>query len=204
MYTLRVTGRAAHAGLEPEKGANALLALAGALVEVGSLGRPEIGTTVTPTIASAGSASNVVPAEAHAEIDFRVSEPGEAERLDAAMRTLTSTVSGTQLILEGGLNRPPLPASASAALFARAQACAARLGLPTLEGAHVGGGSDGNLTAAVGTPTLDGLGAVGAGAHAEDEYVVLSTMPERAALVAELVADLLDQPDESDRRSTPR
>lgn len=191
MYTLRVTGRAAHAGLEPEKGNNALVALSGVLVSVATLGRPDIGTTVTPTTARAGSASNVVPAEATAEVDFRVAEPGEAERLDADVHALATTVAGTTLTIEGGLNRPPMPASSSADLFARARACAESLGLAPLGGMAVGGGSDGNLTAAVGTPTLDGLGAVGAGAHAEDEYAVLSAMPERAALVAELIADLL-------------
>jgi len=191
MYTLRVAGRAAHAGLEPEKGANALLALAEVVVSIGSFGRPDVGTTVTPTLAKAGTASNVVPAEAMAEIDFRVAVPEEATRLDADVRSLRTSVAGTTLTIEGGLNRPPMPASSSVKLFARAQACATRLGLPPLDGVAVGGGSDGNLTAAVGTPTLDGLGAVGAGAHADDEHVVVSSMPDRAALVAELVADLL-------------
>ena len=191
MYTLRVSGRAAHAGLEPEKGANALLGLASVVLAAGSLGNDEIGTTVTPTMASAGTATNVVPALATAELDVRVLDPGEAQRVDADVRALRSSVPGTSLTIEGGPNRPPLPTSASTALFARAQECAAALGIGPLAGVTVGGGSDGNFTAAVGTPTLDGLGAVGAGAHAEGEHVVLSAMPERAALVATLVEALL-------------
>ena len=194
MYTLRVEGRAAHAGLEPEKGANALLGLAGVVLSAGALGDPALETTVTPTMASAGTATNVVPAWASAEVDVRVLHAGEAERVDADVRALRSTVSGTTLTIEGGPNRPPLPTSASAALFERAASCASSLGMGVLSGVSVGGGSDGNFTAAVGTPTLDGLGAVGAGAHAEGEHVILSAMAPRAALVAELVASLLASP----------
>ena len=190
MYTLRVTGRAAHAGNEPEHGANALVAMAEAVVAAAALGRPALGTTVTPTLASAGIASNVVPPGATAEIDVRITVPEEAARLDAAMRSLTTTVAGTSLTVDGGLNRPPMPESASASLFQLAQECAERLGLGPLAGASVGGGSDGNFTAAAGVPTLDGLGAVGGGMHADDEHVVVSTMAERAALLAELIDDL--------------
>jgi len=191
MYTVRVHGRASHAGLEPEKGRNALLGLVSVLGEVARIGDDALGTTVTPTMAAAGTATNVVPAEASAEIDVRLWVPTEAERVDAALRALRSAVPGTTLTVEGGPTRPPLPESASAELFARAQRCAGRLGLAALRSVSVGGGSDGNLTAAVGTPTLDGLGAVGDGAHAEGEYVELPAMAERAALVAELVADVL-------------
>ncbi len=190
MYTLRISGRAAHAGNEPEQGANALVALAEIVTAAAALGRPELGTTVIPTMASAGIATNVIPAEASAEIDVRVAVPEEATRVDADVRALVTTVAGTTLVVEGGPNRPPLPATASAALFARAQACATRIGLDPLDGTGVGGGSDGNFTAAVGVPTLDGLGAVGGGAHADDEHVIVATMAERAALVAELIDDL--------------
>jgi glutamate carboxypeptidase len=192
-YTLRVHGRASHAGLEPEKGANALLGLASILPAVADLGRPEVGTTVTPTVASAGTATNVVPALATVEVDVRISVPDEADRVDKEIRSLLTSVPDTTVSVEGGLNRPPMPSSASVELLARAQRCAARLGLAPLGGASVGGGSDGNFTAAVGTPTLDGLGAVGAGAHAVDERVVVAAMPERAALLAELIEELLDQ-----------
>jgi len=194
MYTLSVAGRASHAGLEPEKGANALLGLAEVVLAAGQLGRPELGTTVTPTVAHAGTATNVVPAAASAEIDVRVAVPEEADRVDVDMRRLTTSVEGTTLTVLGGPNRPPMPESTAVELLPRAEACAALLGIGPLGSIAVGGGSDGNFTAAVGTPTLDGLGAVGAGAHAESEHVLVSTMPERAALVAELVEGLLRSP----------
>lgn len=193
-YALRVEGRAAHAGLEPERGANALVELATAVLAAAALARPERGTTVTPTTAIAGSATNVVPAAARAELDVRVADAAEQRRLDAALAALAAgerAVPGTHLVIEGGQNRPPLHPSACAVLFARARSLADALGLGTLAGVSVGGGSDGNFTAAVGTPTLDGLGAVGAGAHAEGEHVSVPALAERAALVAALVTDLL-------------
>jgi glutamate carboxypeptidase len=189
MYTLSVAGKAAHAGLEPEKGINALMALASALLDIPSIEKPTAGTTVTPTMANAGSATNVVPAAATAEIDVRVWLPEEAARVDAAIRGLTTNVPGAVLTVTGGPNRPPMQPNEW--LTTRASDCVSRLGLAPVSAIAVGGGSDGNFTAAIGTPTLDGLGAVGDGAHAEGEYVELATMPERAALVAELVADLL-------------
>ncbi|HLK45583.1 MAG TPA: M20/M25/M40 family metallo-hydrolase, partial [Acidimicrobiales bacterium] len=108
-YTLRVEGRAAHAGNEPERGANALLALAAALLDAAALARPDLGTTVTPTLASAGSAMNVVPAEASAHLDVRATDLDDAARLDRDLRALTSGVPGTSLVVDGGWNRPPLP-----------------------------------------------------------------------------------------------
>jgi glutamate carboxypeptidase len=191
MYDLRVTGRAAHAGLEPEKGANATIELAHQVLAVAALGRPDLGTTVTPTVAGAGTTTNTVPAAATLSIDVRASLVDEQERVDAALRQLRSVVDGTSLQLDGGPNRPPFQASQSADLLRRAQGAASRLGLPPPGGVAVGGGSDGNFTAAIGVPTLDGLGAVGDGAHAEGEYAVVGAMPERAALLAALVADLL-------------
>jgi glutamate carboxypeptidase len=191
MYTLHIGGVASHAGLEPEKGSNALIEAAHLVLALGSLGRPELGTTVTPTMASAGSASNVVPAHATVEIDVRVSIPEEAGRVDAAIRALATTVPGTVLEVDGGPTRPPLPAAASAGLMAAARQSAAELGLGPIEGVAVGGASDGNFTAAVGTPTLDGLGAVGDGAHAEGEYLIMDAMASRAALAGQLLAGLL-------------
>ena len=189
-YRLDVAGRAAHAGLEPEKGANALIALAELIGRVGAIARPELGTTVTPTLAAAGTAANVVPAQAHVEIDVRVAEPAEADRVDREVRALATVVPGTTLTVGGGPNRPPLPVTASAALLTVAQDVAGSLGIGSLEGVVVGGGSDGNFTAALGCPTLDGLGAVGAGAHAEGEFVYVGAMPERAALVAGIIGSL--------------
>lgn len=186
-YQLTVTGRAAHAGLEPEKGANALTALAALIGQAAAVARPDRGTTVTPTMAAAGTAANVVPAQARAELDVRVAEPAEAGRVDADLRALATTVPGTLLTVTGGQNRPPLPPQATASLFALARAAAADAGLRPLTGVEVGGGSDGNFTAAAGCPTLDGLGAVGGGAHAEGEHVLIAAMPERTALLAALI-----------------
>ncbi|WP_199439747.1 M20/M25/M40 family metallo-hydrolase [Umezawaea beigongshangensis] len=191
-YRLRVTGRAAHAGLEPERGVNSTVELARQVLAVTALADPERGTTVTPTVMSAGTTTNTVPATGEFALDVRVRDAAEQHRVDAALRALSPVLEGARLELLGAPNRPPLPASASAALFARAAALADRLGLPPLTGVAVGGGSDGNFTAGVGTPTLDGLGAVGGGAHADDEHVLVAELPRRAALVAALVADLLD------------
>jgi glutamate carboxypeptidase len=193
-YRLDVVGRAAHAGLEPEKGANALVALAEVIGRVASVAKPAAGTTVTPTLAAAGTATNVVPASAYVELDVRVAEPAEADRVDAAVRALTTAVPGTKLTVTGGPNRPPMPVTASAQLFRLAQQAAAGLGLPALDGVVVGGGSDGNFTAAVGCPTLDGLGAVGDGAHAEGEFVQIDAMPVRAALLAAIIERLRSLP----------
>jgi glutamate carboxypeptidase len=189
-YRVAVHGRAAHAGLEPERGVNALVGMAEVIGAVSALGDPAQGTTVTPTLAKAGSAANVVPALAVLDVDVRTAAEGEEARVDAAMRSLSCAVEGASVQVSGGPNRPPLPASSSARLHALARRMCSELGLGELPGVGVGGGSDGNFTAAVGTPTLDGLGAVGSGAHAESEFVVTSAMPERAALVAALVDSL--------------
>ena len=190
MYTVDIEGKAAHAGLEPEKGANALVELAHQVLAATALARPAEGTTVTTTLATAGTAVNVVPAAAQVKIDVRAATPEEQQRVHDDLHALSSQVPGTRVAVTGEPNRPPLPVTASAELFARAQRIAAGLGLPELGGVEVGGGSDGNITAGLGVPTLDGLGAVGDGAHAEGEYVVLSAMAERAALLAALVYDL--------------
>jgi glutamate carboxypeptidase len=193
-YRLDITGRAAHAGLEPEKGANAGLELARQVLAVEALGDPSAGTTVTPTVLSAGTTANTIPASAEVFVDARAADVREQERVDAAMHKLEPQLAGTTVGLSGGINRPPLPETASADLFRRVADIAARLGMGPLRGVAVGGGSDGNFTAAMGVPTLDGLGAMGAGAHAEGEHVVLDAMPERATLVSLLVADLLARP----------
>ena len=187
MYTLVVEGRASHAGLEPEKGHNALIEASHLVLAVSTLGRPELGTTVTPTMSSAGTATNVVPAHATVEVDVRVAVPEEAGRVHADMLALATTVPGCRLEVRGGPNRPPMPTSSGPHLFDAARRIGADLGLGTLEGISVGGGSDGNFSAAVGCPTLDGLGAVGDGAHAEGEHIVLAALAERAALVTGLV-----------------
>jgi glutamate carboxypeptidase len=191
LYQVRAIGRAAHAGLEPERGVNATTELAHQILAVSALADPRQGTTVTPTLLSAGTSTNTVPASGEFAVDVRVADAAEQGRVDEAMHALRPVLDGSRLEVTGGPNRPPLPASSSAALFARADELAAELGLGPLSMMAVGGGSDGNFTAGVGTPTLDGLGAVGGGAHADDEHVLIAELPGRTALVAALVADLL-------------
>jgi glutamate carboxypeptidase len=191
LYEVHVHGRAAHAGLEPERGVNATTELAHQILAVNALGDVARGTTVTPTVLVAGTTSNTVPAEGRLAVDVRASTAAEQGRVDAAMRALVPVTVGARLDVTGGPNRPPLEAAASADLFVRTAELALELGLEPLTSAAVGGASDGNFTAGIGTPTLDGLGAVGGGAHADDEHVLVAELPRRAALVAALVADLL-------------
>jgi glutamate carboxypeptidase len=148
------------------------------------------GTTVTPTVVKGGLAENVVPPRATLAVDVRAETVEAQQRIDAVIRELEPTVTGATLAVSGGLNRPPLERSMSDSLFKLAVDVARRHGLGTLSGVMVGGGSDGNLTAGVGTPTLDGLGAVGGGAHADHEFVMIDEMPARAALVTHLIEAL--------------
>jgi hypothetical protein len=191
LYQVRAVGRAAHAGLEPERGVNATVELAHQVLAVAGLGDPARGTSVTPTALSAGTTSNTVPALGSFAVDVRMWDAAEQARVDAAMRSLLPVVPDAVLQVSGGPNRSPLAAEASAELFERAGGLAALLGLAPLDRAAVGGASDGNFTAGIGTPTLDGLGAVGGGAHADDEHVRVSELPGRAALIAALIDDLL-------------
>ena len=191
-YRVHVEGRAAHAGLEPEKGVNALVELAAQVAAIATIGHPEAGTTVTPTVARAGTADNVVPDRAEIAVDVRCTAPEERARIEQAMRGLRPTVPGATLRVEGGMNRPPLPESATRELYEIARGVARSLGMGEVAGVAVGGGSDGNITAAAGVRTLDGLGAVGGGAHASTEHVRVDRMPERAALVAALTAAIVN------------
>ncbi|MYW05876.1 M20/M25/M40 family metallo-hydrolase [Streptomyces sp. SID3343] len=194
-YELVVHGKAAHAGLEPEKGVNAAIEAAHLILAVSNLadvvdadgvegGRR---TTVTPTVVQAGSATNTVPALAQVSVDVRVPTLKAQARVDELMRGLTATVPGARVEVLGGANRPPLEDSASGALFDLAGLAATHLGLPPLHSAAVGGASDGNFTAGVGCPTLDGLGAVGGGAHADHEHVIVAEMVPRSRLLAALI-----------------
>lgn len=191
IYQLEVEGRAAHAGLDPEHGVNAAVELAHQLLAVVELADPARGTTVNPGIVAAGTAVNTVPAHATAQIDVRTGTRAEADRIDSAFRSLQPVTADAVVRVERGPAVPPLERAASASLFRRAQDLAHRLGLPALTEASVGGGSDGNLIAELGVATLDGLGPVGDHAHGRGEYVRIGAMPERAALVAALVTDLL-------------
>jgi glutamate carboxypeptidase len=191
LYDVRAVGRAAHAGLEPERGVNATLELAHQALLVSALSDPARGTTVTPTAVRAGTTTNTVPAEGSFAVDVRVRTLAEQDRVDEAMRALSPVLPGAVVEVTGGPNRPPLEAASSAALFERTRALAVRLGLPEPVATAVGGASDGNFTAGVGTPTLDGLGAVGGGAHADDEHVLVGELPGRTALLRALLEELL-------------
>jgi glutamate carboxypeptidase len=191
LYQVRAVGRAAHAGLEPERGVNATLELAHQVLAVTGIADAGRGTSVTPTTAAAGTTANTVPAAAEFTVDVRMWDQAEQDRVDAALRGLRPVLDGAAVEVRGGPNRPPLSSAASAVLFARASGIAAELGLPPLTRAAVGGASDGNFTAGIGTPTLDGLGAVGGGAHADHEHVLTGALPGRAALLAALIDDLV-------------
>ena len=188
-FEVSVHGRASHAGLEPEKGVNALVEAARQVLTINEFGAPETGTTVTPTVASAGTADNVVPAEARVRVDVRVESAGERERIESAMAGLRPFDPEASISVSGAVGRPPMPESASVTLMPIAE-----LVMPGITGIPVGGGSDGNFTAALGVPTLDGLGAVGGGAHADTEHLLVASMPERARLVAGIVAHLTARP----------
>ena len=190
LYDIDVHGRAAHAGLEPEKGANAVIELAHQILAMADVGRPDKGTTVTPTVASGGSTINTVPAAATVHLDVRVFTLDEQQRVHDTLARIASHDPDVKVEIRGGPNRPPFPESSSRELFELAQQLAADLGLAPLTGAAVGGGSDGNFTAGIGVPTLDGLGAVGDHAHAEGEYVEIAAMADRAALLAALTENL--------------
>jgi glutamate carboxypeptidase len=187
-FELTVRGVAAHAGIEPEKGASAILELAEQILAVERLQNPAKGTTVSIGVVSGGTRPNVVADQARALIDARAVTSVEAERLDAALRALTPRRPRTSLEWSGGFDRPPFERTVGVArLFALAQAVAAELGFDLDEGA-TGGGSDGNFTAALGVPTIDGLGAEGDGAHAAHEHILVDRLAPRAALVAGLIA----------------
>ena len=185
-FEVVIGGRAAHAGLEPENGVNALVETAHQVLAINEIGRADLGTTVTPTVAVAGTADNVVPAAARIKVDVRVESVNEKDRVERAMASLRTVDDAATVTVLGGVNRPPMPESASATLFPLAEQVS-----PGISGLAVGGGSDGNFTAAIGVATLDGLGAVGGGAHADTEHVVVATMPARAALVGNLVAAIV-------------
>jgi glutamate carboxypeptidase len=187
-YRLEVTGRAAHAGLHFDRGVNAVLEMALLLPGLHALSDPARGTTVNIGLLRGGSAANVVPERCTAEVDVRFFETREAERVEAALRSL-EVGRGARVEIAGGVNRPPLERTEGVArLFGRARELALRLGR-TLEEAAVGGASDGNLVAGI-LPVLDGLGPEGAGLHTPDEYLEVDSLPFRAALVGGLLASL--------------
>ena len=186
-YLVKVTGKAAHSGLDFQKGVNAILELARQIEKVSSFTDLKKGLTVNVGIVSGGSRTNVVPAEAAAQIDVRIARMKDAAGIDKKMRSLRPFNRKCKIEITGGINRPPMERTAGvAALYAQAAAIARELGWKLGEAA-VGGGSDGNFTAGLGIPTLDGLGAVGDGAHATHEHILISELPRRAALIAGLI-----------------
>ena len=197
LYEVLVHGRAAHAGLEPERGVNSTIELAHQVLAIAALADADAGTTVTPTAMTSGTTTNTVPASGRLSIDVRVRTIAEQQRVDDAMHALTPRLDGVRLDVRGGPNRPPLERSASQELFDRAAALARQLGQPALQSIAVGGASDGNFTAGIGVATLDGLGAVGGGAHADDEHVLVEALVPRTELLAALMADVLAGPEES-------
>jgi len=183
-----VSGREAHAGINPEQGVNAVHELALQIERLMKMNDWRRGITVQATMVEGGTASNVVPQHARAEVDLRFARLADARMLDRKIHGLRPILEGAHVEVRGGVNRPPLERTASVrALFRQAQSLMWQMSL-ALDEAATGGGSDGNLTAALGVPTLDGLGAVGDGAHSPREHVIIRALPERAALVAGLLA----------------
>jgi glutamate carboxypeptidase len=186
-YRLDVYGRAAHAGIEPERAISAVAELARQIHLILALAQPARGTTINVGEIGGGTASNVVAAHAWASIDMRFMEPEEGERVDRALHALTPRLAGARLKLRRNELRPPLVRSAGvAALYEQARDLAAELGETLGEGA-TGGGSDGSILAALGLPTLDGLGPRGGGAHADNEHILISDIPFRLALYVRLL-----------------
>ncbi len=192
-FTIEVRGIASHSGVDPENGVSAIEEMAHQILNLHALSDLARGTTINVGIVKGGSRVNVIAASAQAEFDLRVTTAADGKRMENAITGLRPNLKGTTITVNGGINRPPFEEStAGLALFRRAQACGARLGLD-LNKTGSGGGSDGSLTAALGVPTLDGLGSVGQGSHATDEQILIDSLPERAALLAELILDLGSQ-----------
>jgi glutamate carboxypeptidase len=189
MYQISVTGKAAHAGLEPEKGINATTELAKLVLQITDLANPAFGTTVVPTVMQAGTTTNTVPAEAKLDIDIRSFTMAELQRVDTAIKALSSPVA--KVDVTGNIRRSPLEIASTKELYEKLEVVAKRLGMPEIGHASVGGASDGNFAAAVGAKVLDGLGAVGVGAHAPTESIIISTIEPRIKLISAFITELL-------------
>jgi len=188
-FEITVSGKAAHAGADHERGRNAIEELAQQIIAIQKLTDYKQGTTVNVGVVRGGTRSNVVPEHAWAHVDLRVMTATEGDRVTQWMHQLKPVMPGTTITVVGGLNRPPMPRDERmAATFARASAIASRLGMAVSEGG-TGGGSDANFVAPLGVPVLDGLGALGNGAHSEREHVHIASLPERTALLAALLSE---------------
>ena len=192
MYQVKIHGKASHAGLEPEKGINATVEMGHAILAISGFENKELGTTVVPTMLRSGNTTNTVPDLAVLDIDVRSFSMAELQRVDAALRNLSAVNSAARYEITGGFNRPPLETTSTMALYERAERVAKDLGMPPLGHASVGGASDGNFAAAAGAQVLDGLGAVGDGAHAAHEWVDITTLENRSALLHALIKDILN------------
>jgi glutamate carboxypeptidase len=188
-FRVTVQGRSAHAGINPAAGVNAINELARQILKIEHLAQPKQGLTVSVGLVEGGTRTNVVPESATATIDVRIPRLRDRQVIEWRMRNLKPYHPEARLVVEGGINRPPLERQMAVDLFRTAKRLGAELGMDLKEAA-TGGGSDGNFTAALGVPTLDGLGAVGDGAHALHEHVVVAELPRRAALLAALLAAL--------------
>jgi glutamate carboxypeptidase len=191
MYQISIRGLAAHAGLEPEKGVNTTTEIAHAILKLAALENPEHGTTVVPTLLHSGNTTNTVPDLAVLDIDVRSFSKAELERVDREIKSFTAINARAKIEVTGGLNRPPLQPASTQALYERAEKVAAALGMSPLGSAEVGGASDGNFAAAAGAQVLDGLGAIGGGAHAPNEWVSIKSMQERSDFLHALIKDIL-------------
>lgn len=191
MYRIDIQGRAAHAGLEPEKGINATVEMSRIVLDLAALENTEFGTTVVPTVMRAGTTTNTVPDRAILDIDARSFSQAELTRIDIEIRRIAPINPEAKVVVTGGLNRPPLEPKATREIYEVAEKVAQRLGI-TLGSADVGGASDGNFAAAAGARVLDGLGAVGAGAHAHNEWASVSALEQRATFLHELIKELLN------------
>ena len=191
MYQISVHGLASHAGLEPEKGINATTEIANIVLKLSTLENAEAGTTVVPTMLRSGNTTNTVPDLAVLDIDARSFSMDELKRIDSEIKSIQATNPKARIEVTGGINRPPLEPASTASLYARAEKVAAAMGIAPLGWAEVGGASDGNFAAAAGADVLDGLGAVGGGAHAPSEWVSVSSIEPRSEFLHHFIKDLL-------------
>jgi len=191
MYVVKAVGLASHAGLEPEKGINATVEIAAQILKLKELENSEFGTTVVPTMLKGGTTANTVPAEATLEIDARSFSQSDLERVDRAIQSLTAITPGAQIEITGGLNRPVLEPTSCKELYEIAEKVAKSIGMAPLGSAEVGGASDGNFAAAAGARVLDGLGAIGGGAHAVNEWASIKAIEERKNFLNAFIKELL-------------
>ena len=191
MYQIIVHGRAAHAGLEPETGINATVEIAHIITALSALENKEHGTTVVATSLHSGTTTNTVPEKAILDIDARSFSTAEQERVDKAIKGIRGLHPEVKIEVIGGINRPPMEPSSANELYERAERVAASIGMGPFGSAQVGGASDGNIAAATGAKVLDGLGAVGAGAHAHNEWVSVKALEERSRFLHAYIKDLL-------------